>query len=251
MNFHPAITFYRKLVDPPVKDLKEPGKTCFGKFARNANTAYKDGEFTRLIEQIDKQQESLVETARQSGLDAASLVATTNTRLIVGLSHGRLWNAGFQIHPVYGVPYLPASGIKGALWHFRREEEGEAAERELAYWFGNEEQRGAVMLFDAFPVLPGRNTFFTEDILNKHHENYYEQKEEKEKQIPADYNEPSPVKFLAISTGVKFRFVYAIEPSREDRPSPTLEVFRETLAACLAHAGMGAKTRKGYGRMRV
>ena len=252
-GFHPAVNFYQHLVWPGDSDEAQIDK--FRRLASRANQEYSTQQYADLVAALDGRQKSLVDHARESGQVAESFTARLTTRLVVGLSHGRLWDTSFQIHPVYGLPYLPASGIKGALYHFRLEEEGEGAKPELETWFGNEENRAMVTLFDAFPVF-GRKHLFTEDILNKHHAKYYE--ENKATVPPTDYDNPIPVKFLAVATGVQFRFGFAIEKSRPsvlpDGPSregPSRAEFKEQLEECLRYAGVGAKTRKGYGRMKV
>jgi len=43
-------------------------------------------------------------------------------RLLIGLSAPSVLNNGITLHPLFGFPYLPASGIKGLLRRFRRTE---------------------------------------------------------------------------------------------------------------------------------
>ena len=227
MTFHPAIEFYQRYGEPSPK-TEELAKL----FVQKANGAYGSAEYVELLRSIDERQKTL---ASFGGTFQAELKA----RLVIGMSQGRLWGNGFQFHPVYGIPYLPASGIKGALRHFLAEE-GQT-QQNAKIWFGDEEQRGSVTLFDAFPSPGPKKRLLAEEILNKHHADYYE-KEAARMKPPADYNEPMPVKFVAVAAGVKFRFVYGA-------PAGMLEDLKGSLVRCLDLAGMGAKTRKGYGRM--
>lgn len=232
MGFHPAIEFYQKY-GAPLAGPKVERSDLARLFVRAANKTYMESkEFEELQKQIDDRQRRLAE---------GSLIAELKARLVIGMSHGRLWGNGFQFHPEYGVPYLPGSGIKGALRHFLVEQG--KTEDEVRSWFGFEDQQASVTLFDAY-VFPGKKKLLSEEILNKHHKDYYEPEAGGKIQPPADYNQPVPVKFVAVAAGVKFRFVYGVLEG-----GPTLEELRVALVECLDLAGMGAKTRKGFGRM--
>ena len=257
MSFHPAVEFYQKYGKAVEAAAGGGGRADFkaikaglaGQFVKSANAAYSvaGADFELLQGAIDARQERLAKSAGPE-TEMGTLVAELKARLVIGMSQGRLWGTGFQFHPVYGVPYLPASGIKGALRHFL-EEQGRD-EDQLKVWFGDTEHQGLVTIFDAFIAPTTKRRLLSEEILNKHHENYYE-KEAGKIEPPADYNTPVPVKFVAVASGIKFRFVYGVRVGVEGREGPSLAVLRRDLVNCLDLAGMGAKTRKGYGRMVV
>ena len=55
------------------------------------------------------------------------------------------------LHPLYGVPYIPASSLKGVIRAWGREQRSEA---DVARLLGTLEGIGAVQIFDAFPTGP-------------------------------------------------------------------------------------------------
>ncbi len=58
------------------------------------------------------------------------------------------------MHPVYGIPYIPASSIKGALKAWARETERPDIDRLLGFLNGKKARTAAVQILDAFPTEP-------------------------------------------------------------------------------------------------
>ena len=58
------------------------------------------------------------------------------------------------MHPVYGIPYVPASSIKGALKSWARETEQPDIDRLLGFLQGKKARTAAVQILDAFPIQP-------------------------------------------------------------------------------------------------
>lgn len=58
------------------------------------------------------------------------------------------------MHPVYGIPYVPSSSIKGALKAWARKTGQQDIDRLLGYLKGNEARLSAVEILDAFPMQP-------------------------------------------------------------------------------------------------
>lgn len=56
-----------------------------------------------------------------------SIKAKVAWRLLIGLSAPSVLNNGITLHPLFGFPYLPASGLKGLVRHFRLTEIAEQA----------------------------------------------------------------------------------------------------------------------------
>jgi CRISPR/Cas system CMR subunit Cmr6 (Cas7 group RAMP superfamily) len=59
-----------------------------------------------------------IASAAVEGMTVVSLEATTLDRLLVGTGLPNQLETGFLLHPLYGVPYLPGSAIKGATQSF-------------------------------------------------------------------------------------------------------------------------------------
>jgi len=146
-----------------------------------------------------------------------------------------------SLAPVYGVPFLPGTSLKGILrawvlsqaWDADWQESG-AHFRALFGQGGHDGAAGVVDILDALPV-PG-TAMFALDVLTPHHADYYQGNSE-----PLGWEGPNPVQFLAAAKGVRYRVVVEGDPAWVSKAA-------EWLALALAERGVGAKSRAGYGR---
>lgn len=161
----------------------------------------------------------------------------TFSRLSIGFGDAGPLDTGLTLHRLYGIPYLPASAVKGACraWAQRtaNADEAKACQR----IFGDQSAGGEVYFYDAYP----ENNLFELDIINPHYGKYYESK--KGDVPPADYHSPVPILFLTVAPGVSFRFVLACK----DRA--LLDQANKWLSAAMAQSGIGAKKSLGYGEI--
>ena len=201
-----------------------------------------------LLAKIDRRQQAAL---NEMDVIPANVDATVEWKLAIGLSYGRVNDTSLQVHPLYGVPYIPASAIKGALWHYslERAENDPPAQAKRNAVFGTAGVRGRVIFFDAFCWKKAGGRYFAQDVINKHYKDYYEQDPPLP---PADYCEPEPVKFLTISKGVRFTFrmagFRATGEQDDDSPVRTAEIWLKDM---LVWYGVGAKTRVNYGRFEI
>lgn len=206
---------------------------------------------------------------------------TLTNRMVVGLGEESVYETGMTLHPVYGMPYIPASAIKGMLRNFIInelfwDEDKNKASEELALKdpvfcqiFGCPEEsiwkkarKGSIIFFDA---LPKGEVTVKADVMTPHYGEYY--MDEKGKIPPADWLEPVPITFLTVEK-TKFTFAYAV---REDVPKVKYRKAKGTeekepiephdafagqsfsqivdfwLPKALNEQGIGAKTAVGYG----
>jgi CRISPR-associated protein Cmr6 len=155
-----------------------------------------------------------------------------------------LENAGICLHPIYGFPYLPGSGLKGMARAYATEILKVSKEKLVAV-FGNEpgasaeegQSAGSAVFHDSWPVEWPQ---LIVDIVNNHHPNYYQGED-----APGDWDSPRPVYFLAIPSGAQFTF--AIGKRRQDTDAVLLQSARTWLEGALVVSGAGAKTAAGYG----
>lgn len=182
------------------------------------------------------------------------------TRFVTGIGSPHPLENGFAFLKPYGLPYLPASGVKGAvraacreLWQGERKSEAAAL---LRHYFGSdtkvsrpgqpeEHQRGALVFFDLFPDLPkgSEESPYKLDIVNPHYGDYYERKS-----VPADWLTPVPSYFLALRDGLEWRLrVLYVPPVEKERRGPWLEDITPGVAYALTECGLGAKKSWGYG----
>jgi CRISPR-associated protein Cmr6 len=90
-------------------------------FARSRDDSAPDRTTQAALDQQHARYDRILEMRRQrwepgSGRKLGRKVAW---RLLIGLSAPSVLNNGITLHPLFGFPYLPASGLKGLLRHFR------------------------------------------------------------------------------------------------------------------------------------
>ena len=176
----------------------------------------------------------------------------TQTRLIVGLGSGSVLETSIKLHHIYGIPYIPASAIKGILrayriWELAKWNEDKFKEIEnridetkldnkeeekIIEIFGNQQQKGKLIVLDAYPInFEG----FDVDIMNPHFPDYYDKGEP-----PADWQNPNPITFLAIPENTEFNFYFKNTSVYDGN-------LKEELKEAFENIGIGAKTALGYG----
>lgn len=173
-------------------------------------------------------------------------------RLFIGLGGASVLEFGVSLHPVYGLPMIPGSALKGVCARYADEVWGSAEEG--ADWrksgelhrilFGNPDDgkisasAGAIDFLDAW-WTPGGAGPFVAEIINPHHPDYYVGDKPKP---PADWDSPIPVKMLAVAGA----FLFAVRG-----PAYWNDLAMTLLKEALAWDGIGGKTRAGYGRFGI
>jgi len=161
-------------------------------------------------------------------------------RLLV--DHGRTSAAETSVsfHPVWGVPRIPGSALKGVT---RAEmAAGAASAAAVADLFGGEKAAGRVVFYDALPV-EGRFALAL-DVITPHHRAYYEGDGP-----PADWDSPEPWTFVTVVETTFEVWVAARSGARGDVEA--LGRAAEALGEALEASGGGGKTAAGYGRFEV
>jgi CRISPR-associated protein Cmr6 len=199
--------------------------------------------------------------------------AQLSSPFVSGLGSGHPTETGMILDRNSGLPYIPASAVKGAL-RLACALEIMAAEPNAAQPKGNEYEindrhprfrryfgdtdtskadscRGQLVFLDAFPAaIPTMKT----DIMNPHFGEYYKGNRE-----PLDTESPIPVKFLAVKEKATFVFRCFAQPLpcrdqgewRElTRPFDAQDDdwVRKMFSRALTELGLGGKTAVGYGR---
>ena len=201
------------------------------------------------------------------------LVLTPDWRMVVGLGNESVYKTSMTLHHIYGIPYIPASAIKGVVRSYiitekfgkddkeetdlKNAEKRALEDQEFCDIFGcpkesfyKEARKGKIVFFDAFPLSKPN---IEVDIMNPHYTPYYS--DSSGKIPPADYHNPVPIHFLTVKD-TKFRFIIGINkkdnsPTQEDNvlcdyPSITYNWMKKALH----EHGIGAKTAVGYGYMK-
>lgn len=197
---------------------------------------------------IERQAAAAEDFAKSTGSKALTFNAELDYQLAAGLGNAGVYENGMTLYPVYGFPYLPGSSIKGIVRGWLREQVDwkemqptspgadlpEGAEK----IFGRQEQRGLVQFWDALPIKPPE--VFV-DIMNPHFGEYYQGKKP-----PADWLDPSPVFFLTVKPGSRFRGHLVLHSEGLHLENELRTWVKEALLGW----GAGGKTRSGYGQFR-
>jgi len=180
----------------------------------------------------------LLDWYRQRGYEIRDFKAEPTWRFVVGLGAAHVLETGITLHRIFGLPIIPASGLKGAARAYAQLVEGKTEDDpEFVAVFGTTEQAGGVVFLDAVPCSTPK---FELDILNPHYPNYYRTQGG---HPPADWESPNPVFFLTVS---ETPYLFAIA-TRTKNANGLLDVAEQWLKGALKELGIGAKTSADYG----
>ena len=226
-----------------------------------------------LLDAKQKSQQHFCEIHEKTGYEFISFKAELKSPLITGIGQTHPNEVGMVFDHTMGIPYIPASSVKGIVRfahmleliksenleeYTKTDKDGEYIDEsnlktKIPAIFGgdaDEEKegekktkklKGKVIFLDAYPEkIPDLHV----DIMNPHYGDYYS--DENGKTPPADYLDPTPIKFLTVKPGTKFIF-RALVPKNSD----LLETVKIAFKNALEDEGVGAKTAIGYGRFEI
>jgi len=246
------------------------------KFEIVANYGHID--FRAIIERQNRQVEASFSNNNRR------ITTKLNWRMVIGLGGQSVYETNMTLHPVYGIPYVPSSSIKGVLrsWIISQlfdNSEIKAIKESKIFCtlFGCPkevkdgkkkhpsalgcENKGSLRFFDAFPnKAPKVKT----DIMTVHYKDWYKETGYKP---PTDTQMPNPIPFLTIENDPDLDFIFnigitanqqvklfgdSIEPyikihKNLNPDSTTLDIVEYWLQHALSDHGIGAKTAVGYG----
>lgn len=175
--------------------------------------------------------------------------ATVQGRMAIGLGAESALETAITLHRTYGVPYIPASALKGltaAAAHKHLEDPGwrkAGKDTEIGeshrILFGDQESSGYVTFHDALWIPNGDKLPLDLDVMTVHHPDYYQGKNDCP---PADWDSPNPVAFVS----ARGRYLLALTG-----PEEWVDAAMEILKEALEKDGIGAKTAAGYGRLAI
>lgn len=201
-----------------------------------------------------------------AGLNAEVRDFKSDWHFATGLGMSHPVENGFTWHHTLGVPYLPASGVKGMLrgwveaWMDHDSEAHKSAI--INRWFGavegehgaTESSAGQLIFFDALPTGP---VMLVKDIMTPHMGKWYEKGGEIKSEAdyadaaPADWHSPVPVPFLVVKS-TNFRCMIAPrltgDATQDAQARQDAKDAMAQLSLAMQWMGAGAKTAAGYGR---
>lgn len=213
------------------------------------------------------------------------ITSNLNWRMVVGLGGESVYETSMTLHPVYGIPYVPSSSIKGILrsWMisqlFDNSEIKAITESQVfCTLFGcpkeiqdankkkhlsalKRDNQGSLRFFDAFPT---RAPKVKTDVMNVHYKEWYK---ESGYSPPTDIQMPNPIPFLTVENNNNLAFVFNIGTTHNRQmksfsevvdpyikvsddlsaDSKVLDIVKYWLLDALTNHGIGAKTAVGYG----
>lgn len=230
---NPALRLYmRQTSKPPDEDSSGGDVEPLFKYVDAANRFYREN--ADLLTEIHMRQMKQMESLKE-GWSPVELRGPIAGRLVTGTSHGRIWNSSLLLDALYGFPYVAASGVKGALAHWAEETE---STKTVSKMLGGPEEMSRILFWDVFPEAQTDGKLLRLDVVTPHHAEYY-----MNEAPAADWDVPVPVPSVTLAPNVRlvFRCVVRNDANRED--------LKNVMKEMLTKAGVGAKTRKGYGRL--
>ncbi|MBC7319183.1 type III-B CRISPR module RAMP protein Cmr6 [bacterium] len=257
-NFSEENNFYYLLNIPKIDSRG-------GKLDIKINEDIQDFKWKKeLLESIVKRQNYVITQIKREGYLLETFTANLLWRLVIGLGTSHPQEVSMTLHHIYGIPYIPGSAIKGVTRYWTvlifaeklREanicledairkvskalEDGNELDievnntrfKDLITIFGTQKQEGKVIFIDAYPV---NDINLKIDIINPHYPKYYSRNEP-----PADWQLPTPIKFLTVER-TSFKF-YLLSKNPQ-----LLSLANTWLKDALSNVGIGSKTSLGYG----
>lgn len=173
---------------------------------------------------------------------------TVEGRMAVGLGAESVLETALALHRTYGVPFIPASALKGLAAASAHRNLQDPSWRKIGedgkigpshrILFGDQKSSGYVTFHDALWVPAGDKLPLDLDVMTVHHPEYYQGTSA----APADWDSPNPVAFLS----ARGTYLLAVT-GHEEWVDAALAILKEAFEK----DGIGAKTAAGYGRMKA
>lgn len=176
----------------------------------------------------------------------ATLTAKVNGRLLTDLGTGGALETGASVHHSYGVPYIAASSVKGAVRSYA--ESIGLDQKYISILFGHwdednkassggeklENTAGYLIWHDAWWIPKSVDKPFVKEIVTVHHQDYYSGKQSE----ATDFDSPVPNQQI----GIQGSFYFAVEGDEQ-----WIKFAIQLLENAITQFGLGAKGASGYG----
>jgi CRISPR-associated protein Cmr6 len=229
---------------------------------------YGNFPFAKWVERVKQAAQAVISKDRLVSFDSR-----LDWRMIVGLGNESVYETSITLHHIYGVPYIPASAVKGVFRSyiiqrcFENSEVDAIRDKSFCDVFGCPEElpkpnskdkiksyyggarQGEVMFFDALPVTA---PVISPDIMNPHYGEYYGSNSTNVK-APTDFLNPVPIPFFTVSD-TSFHFLAGAKRDVQifgelGNGQSIKDFLLQKMPKALSEQGIGAKTALGYGYM--
>ncbi len=197
-----------------------------------AKLSVEDG---KLIDGILTRQAALAHACAKQSANVFSINAIAVSPLVTGMGIEHPLENGFAFLNPYGLPYLPASGVKGVIrraaeelasgdWGntqgWSKKPFDDCGRPMIDILFGPEPEggsqdhaQGALSFWDVIPKPPGQQ--LDVEIMTPHQTHYYQKGKS-----PHDSGDPNPIAFLTVPSGSALAFHIACDCTRLQRQAP-------------------------------
>jgi CRISPR-associated protein Cmr6 len=192
---------------------------------------------------MNARKNTLIEQYTNLSYDVINVEAELINGAVPGIGIESPYESGLRLHYIYGIPFIPASSIKGAYAQYLKDFKGlKESDPNYTLRFGSQEKEGNLIFLDAYPELSNNRQIFDISIINTHYQKYYNKED-----FPADYYSPIPNKFLIIKRDTKFVFHIIVKPVN----GLAVKDIKEEFIDALLKQGVGAKTKVGFGHFKA
>lgn len=235
------------------------------------------GSAAEVLKRHHLRQAKYCHAMKQAGWVPMLVHAKSTVPFVSGMGMTHPTETGMVLDHTSGVPYIPASSLKGVLrlahiLNSLQDENGEWLDEEVLKeqriideqmnWLEDKDSRtlfgasdnkdslaGQLIILDAYPLNPPE---LGEEILNPHYGEYYQGKKNRG---PTEDQSPNPVKYLVIKSGAEFVFRLLLRPPFTGADLQQQENFKnvvlKNIECAFSEVGLGAKTSLGFGRLKV
>ena len=250
---HAGLVFerYGRFWNVPGTALRKPVGPAVAAFVREYNR--QNDARRAVLDRIHERQRA----AMPAGGRVEERTVETSARLTMGLGVDHPLENGFTFDRVIGVPYLPATSLKGLCRAASELLDEKGTEERLQYLgsrdsrtiaAGDPRQRGGVCFLDAYPV---ESPQLEADVLTPHYKRYYDATGGNGRnEGPVDWDSPNPVTFLTVAAETRFLIRLLCDAASGEQQRALDWTWRYLLKG-LELLGFGAKTAVGYGVMAV
>ena len=167
-----------------------------------------------------------------------------NTRMVIGLGEVSAREVSMKLDHIYGIPYIPATTLKGGYRNFMEKEyqfyqEGKEYKDLISKLFGTEDNEGGLIFIDTYP---DQGFEIEKDIMNPHYSDYYT--DDNNTTPPTDDQDPKPIFFITLK---KAKFKFNIFIQKKLCSSETVDLIKDSFELFLNNEALGAKKAVGYG----